>query len=173
MPTVTNLKGGFNTIRLMSQSYDVGRARGPRAKRDYRNRRRVNLRGVESRRQQRRFQQAPNRVEVVPITSNIDCLYLSEAKITLNGKQNKAMADPLMTVSKGRILSSVGRLSDPTCERSISHKNTTATSTLIRHSGAPMQAPHIKELYSIAAKCVVIAEQSFAADTPADGVGIG
>lgn len=54
-----------------------------------------------------------NRVQVVPITSNIDRLYPSEAYVTLNGNQNKAMADQLTTVSKGRILSIVGRLSDP------------------------------------------------------------
>jgi len=53
-----------------------------------------------------------NRVQVVPITSNVDRLYPSEAYITLNGKPNKAMADQLTTVSKTRLLNMVGRLSD-------------------------------------------------------------
>jgi len=38
-----------------------------------------------------------NRVQVVPLTSNIDRLYPSEAYITLNGKLGKAMADQLVT----------------------------------------------------------------------------
>jgi len=41
-----------------------------------------------------------NRVQVVPLTSHIDRLYPSEAYVMLNGKQNKAMADQLATVSK-------------------------------------------------------------------------
>ena len=53
-----------------------------------------------------------NRVQVVPITSNVDRLYPSEAYITLNGKPNKAMADQLTKVSKTRLLNMVGRLSD-------------------------------------------------------------
>jgi mRNA interferase MazF len=53
-----------------------------------------------------------NRVQVVPLTSNIDRLYPSEAYIILNGKQNKAMTDQLTTVSKTRLLNMVGRLSD-------------------------------------------------------------
>ena len=53
-----------------------------------------------------------NRVQVVPLTSNIDRLYPSEAYIILNGKQNKAMTDQLTTVSKTRLLNMVGRISD-------------------------------------------------------------
>jgi mRNA interferase MazF len=52
-----------------------------------------------------------NRVQVVPITSNIDNLYPSEAYITLNGKQGKAMADQLATVSKLRLFKKIGILS--------------------------------------------------------------
>ncbi len=44
-----------------------------------------------------------NRVQVIPLTSNIDRLYPSEAYITLNRKQGKAMADQLVTVSKLRL----------------------------------------------------------------------
>ncbi len=36
-----------------------------------------------------------NRVQVVPLTSNIDKLFPSEAYVMLNGKQNKAIADQL------------------------------------------------------------------------------
>jgi mRNA interferase MazF len=53
-----------------------------------------------------------NRVQVVPLTSNIDRLYPSEAYIILNGKQNKAMTDQLTTVSKTRLLNLIGRISD-------------------------------------------------------------
>jgi mRNA interferase MazF len=52
-----------------------------------------------------------NRVQVVPITSKIDRLYPSEAYITLNEKQCKAMADQLTTVSKLRLIDLEGRLS--------------------------------------------------------------
>ncbi|HXG66605.1 MAG TPA: type II toxin-antitoxin system PemK/MazF family toxin [Blastocatellia bacterium] len=53
-----------------------------------------------------------NRVQVAPLTSRIDRLYPSEAYVILNGKQNKAMADQLTTVSKVRLLNMIGRLSD-------------------------------------------------------------
>ena len=53
-----------------------------------------------------------NRIQVVPLTSSIDRLYPSEAYVVLNGKQNKAMADQLTTVSKVRLLNMIGRLSD-------------------------------------------------------------
>ena len=52
-----------------------------------------------------------NRVQVVPLTSSVDRLYPSEAYVTLNGGQSKAMADQLTTVSKQRLADQVGRLS--------------------------------------------------------------
>src|SRR5439155_26309570 len=52
-----------------------------------------------------------NRVQVVPLTTNLDRLYPSEAVVQLNGKQNKAMADQLNTVSKTRLLGLMGSLS--------------------------------------------------------------
>jgi len=52
-----------------------------------------------------------NRVQVVPLTSNIGRLYASEAYVTVRGKQNKAMADQVTTVSKLRLLNAVGSLS--------------------------------------------------------------
>ena len=52
-----------------------------------------------------------NRVQVVPLTSNVGRVYPSEAVVILNGKQNKAMADQLTTVSKLRLVNQAGRLS--------------------------------------------------------------
>ena len=52
-----------------------------------------------------------NRVQVVPLTSNIDRLYPSEAYIILNDKKGKAMADQLTTVSKKRLIKKAGILS--------------------------------------------------------------
>ncbi|MBI5788050.1 MAG: type II toxin-antitoxin system PemK/MazF family toxin [Candidatus Schekmanbacteria bacterium] len=53
-----------------------------------------------------------NRVQVVPLTSNTDRLYPSETYVILNGKQGKAMADQLTTVSKLRLSEKIGRLSE-------------------------------------------------------------
>ena len=52
-----------------------------------------------------------NRVQVVPLTSNVDRLYPSEAYVVVNGKQHKAMADQLATVSKIRLRDAVCPLS--------------------------------------------------------------
>jgi len=52
-----------------------------------------------------------NRVQVVPITSNIDRLYPGEAYVSLNGEKRKAMADQLTTVSKQRLGAKVGIVS--------------------------------------------------------------
>jgi len=54
-----------------------------------------------------------NRVQVVPLTSSVDCLYPSEAFVKVKGKKHKAMADQLATVTKGRLSNRVGRLSKP------------------------------------------------------------
>jgi len=51
-----------------------------------------------------------NRVQVVPLTSNVERLYPSEAYVTLRRKKNKAMADQLMTVSKKRLINRAGRV---------------------------------------------------------------
>jgi mRNA interferase MazF len=53
-----------------------------------------------------------NRVQVVPLTTSVDRLYPSEAYVTVRGKQHKAMADQLTTVSKSRLDNRVGRLSE-------------------------------------------------------------
>jgi mRNA interferase MazF len=44
-----------------------------------------------------------NHVQVVPLTSNVGRVYPSEALVTLHGRQSKAMADQLTTVSKQRL----------------------------------------------------------------------
>lgn len=53
-----------------------------------------------------------NRVQVVPLTTNVGRLYPSEAYVKVRGKKHKAMADQLCTVSKTRAQNRVGRLSD-------------------------------------------------------------
>ena len=58
-----------------------------------------------------------NRVQVVPLTSNVDRLYPSEAYVLLHGRPNKAMADQLTTVSKTRLRNRAGRLSDSDMQR--------------------------------------------------------
>ncbi len=54
-----------------------------------------------------------NRVQVVPLTTNVDRLYPSEARVLVRGKPHKAMADQLTTVSKNRLDNRLGRLSQP------------------------------------------------------------
>ena len=52
-----------------------------------------------------------NRVQVVPLTSRTERLYPSEALVAFDGKESKAMADQLATVSKSRLLSCAGTIS--------------------------------------------------------------
>ena len=52
-----------------------------------------------------------NRVQVVPLTSKTDRIYPSEALVIFEGKESKAMADQLVTVSKARLLKRAGILS--------------------------------------------------------------
>ena len=52
-----------------------------------------------------------NRVQVVPLTSNVGRVYPSEALVKVGDRQSKAMADQLTTVSKLRLLDREGRLS--------------------------------------------------------------
>ncbi|MEN6469379.1 MAG: type II toxin-antitoxin system PemK/MazF family toxin [Smithella sp.] len=53
-----------------------------------------------------------NSAQVVPLTSNTDRLYPSEARVVFDGKESKAMADQLVTVSKLRLLNLAGVLSE-------------------------------------------------------------
>ncbi|HAA04960.1 MAG TPA: type II toxin-antitoxin system PemK/MazF family toxin [Syntrophobacteraceae bacterium] len=52
-----------------------------------------------------------NRVQVVPLTSNTDRIYPSEAVVIFEGIASKAMADQLATVSKERLFRLAGFLS--------------------------------------------------------------
>jgi mRNA interferase MazF len=52
-----------------------------------------------------------NRVQVVPLTSNVERVYPSETVVVLAGKPAKAMADQLATVSKRRLIDRIGHLS--------------------------------------------------------------
>lgn len=52
-----------------------------------------------------------NRVQVVPLTSKTARLYPSEALVVFEGKENKAMADQLATVSKLRVFQLAGTIS--------------------------------------------------------------
>ena len=53
-----------------------------------------------------------NRLQVVPLTSNVENIYPSEAFVFVNGKQNKAMAYQLTTVSKTRLLNRIGKVTE-------------------------------------------------------------
>jgi mRNA interferase MazF len=52
-----------------------------------------------------------NRVQVVPLTSNVDRLFPSEAYVSVGGVQHKALADQLTTVSKKRLTNKMGKIS--------------------------------------------------------------
>jgi mRNA interferase MazF len=58
-----------------------------------------------------------NRFQVVPLTSNVARVYPSEALVTLQGQQRKAMADQLATVSKSRLREKMGGLAPADLER--------------------------------------------------------
>ena len=58
-----------------------------------------------------------NRVQVVPVTSNTARLYPSEAYVSVDGNQRKAMADQLTTVSKQRLIRRIGKLSKADMQR--------------------------------------------------------
>lgn len=51
-----------------------------------------------------------NRVQVVPVSSQVDRLYPAEAYVSVDGKRRKAMADQITTVSKRRLLRRLDRL---------------------------------------------------------------
>ncbi len=53
-----------------------------------------------------------NRVQVIPLTTNVDRLYPSEAAVVFAGKESNAMADQLAPVSKERLFRRAGALSE-------------------------------------------------------------
>jgi mRNA interferase MazF len=58
-----------------------------------------------------------NRVQVVPLTSNIDRLYPSEAAVVFEGKECKAMTDQIATIRKERLFKRAGLLSQEDMRR--------------------------------------------------------
>jgi mRNA interferase MazF len=54
---------------------------------------------------------ALNRVQIVPLTSSTGRVFPSEALVTVDGRQSKAMADQLTTAAKVRLRSQIGTLS--------------------------------------------------------------
>lgn len=52
-----------------------------------------------------------NRVQVVPLSSQVGRLYPAEAFVSLGGERRKAMADQVTTASKQRLLRRLGELS--------------------------------------------------------------
>ena len=59
---------------------------------------------------------ALNRVQVVPLTTNVSKLFPCEAFITVKRRRHKAMADQIMTVSKQRLTERFGSVSDKDME---------------------------------------------------------
>ena len=58
-----------------------------------------------------------NRVQVVPLTSNVERVFPSEALVRLEGETRKAMADQIATVSKRRFVNLAARLSGNDMQR--------------------------------------------------------
>jgi mRNA interferase MazF len=52
-----------------------------------------------------------NRVQVVPVSSQVARLYPAEAYVALNGERRKVMADQITTASKHRLQRRLGALS--------------------------------------------------------------
>jgi mRNA interferase MazF len=51
-----------------------------------------------------------NRVQVVPLTSNVARVYPPEAIVQVDGQPHKAMADQIRTVAKERLTDRIGTL---------------------------------------------------------------
>ena len=56
--------------------------------------------------------QFSKRLQVIPATSNTDKLYPPECCVQIKGKTSKIMADQIMTVSKERLYSRLGKVTD-------------------------------------------------------------
>jgi mRNA interferase MazF len=54
---------------------------------------------------------AQNRVQVVPLTSNVARVFRWEALVQLNGVAHKALADQIRTAAKERLTDKIGDLS--------------------------------------------------------------
>lgn len=51
-----------------------------------------------------------NRIQVVPVSSQVERLYPAEAYVSVNGERRKAMADQITTASKRRLQRRLGAL---------------------------------------------------------------
>lgn len=51
------------------------------------------------------------RVQVLPLSSNVERIYPSETVVTLAGQKSKVMADQIMTADKRRLKEILGKLS--------------------------------------------------------------
>ncbi len=58
-----------------------------------------------------------NRMVMVPLSSKIDRVYPAEAIVSVAGRESKAMADQIATVSKLRLRQKLGQLSAADVER--------------------------------------------------------
>ena len=54
-----------------------------------------------------------NRVQVVPLASNVWRVYPCEAVVRVAGSEHKAMADQIRTLAKERLAGQIGRLTQP------------------------------------------------------------
>ena len=52
-----------------------------------------------------------SRMQVVPLSSNVERIYPSETVVTLAGQKSKVMADQIMTADKLRLRDMLGKLS--------------------------------------------------------------
>ena len=59
---------------------------------------------------------ALNRLQVIPFTSNTAKIYPCEAMVTIKGKTSKACADQIATVSKKRFKEKIGLVSEKDME---------------------------------------------------------
>jgi mRNA interferase MazF len=64
-----------------------------------------------------RANRALNRVQVVPLTTQVRRIHPGETIVKLNGGLRKAMATQITTAAKERIRDKAGRLSDSDLER--------------------------------------------------------
>lgn len=51
---------------------------------------------------------AQNRVQIIPVTSNVTRIFDWEAPLTIDGRPCKALADQIRTVAKERLLDRIG-----------------------------------------------------------------
>ena len=58
-----------------------------------------------------------NRIQVVPLTTNVSRVYPGETIIMVNRQPHKAMADQLTTISKSRVSNIFGELSNDDIEK--------------------------------------------------------